>query len=82
MRTTVDLPEPIFRRAKEQAAKRKTTLRSLMVSALTKELDKSESGPEAGFVMRDVSVGGGGTVSEEQIAQALREDREFKFDRE
>lgn len=39
MKTTIDLPEEIFHRAKIVAAQRKTTLKELVISGLTHALD-------------------------------------------
>lgn len=37
MRTTIDLPDALFRRAKATAALRGTTLKNLMIAALERE---------------------------------------------
>ena len=39
MKTTVDLPEEVLRKAKITAVKRKTTLKELILRSLVKELD-------------------------------------------
>jgi len=39
MRTTLDLPEPLFRRAKLAAVQRRLTLKDLVALALQRELD-------------------------------------------
>jgi len=46
MRTTVDLPEPLFRRTKAVAALRGSTLKELIIQAVEKEV--SGSGPQSG----------------------------------
>ncbi len=38
MRTTIDLPEPMFRRLKSTAALRGTSMKNLIVAALEREL--------------------------------------------
>jgi len=39
MKTTIELPDPLFRRAKVLAARRGTTLRALVVEGLTRVAD-------------------------------------------
>jgi hypothetical protein len=43
MRTTVDLPPPLFRRAKARAAARGETLRTLLTRAVTAEVGGPDS---------------------------------------
>jgi hypothetical protein len=45
MRTTIDLPDSLARRAKIHAVRTDSTLRSLIVAALEKELAVAESAP-------------------------------------
>lgn len=46
MKTTIDIADPLLRRAKRLAAKEGTTLREVVESALRDRLEKSEGGPE------------------------------------
>ena len=48
MRTTLDLPDDLLKRAKITAVERGTTLRDLVSRALTRELDSSETSPLQG----------------------------------
>jgi len=43
MRTTVDLPEPVFRRLKATAALRGTSLKSIILAAVENELGRRAS---------------------------------------
>lgn len=45
MRTTIDLPDSLFRRAKSTAALRGTSLKDLLVVAVEKELAAPEAEP-------------------------------------
>ena len=47
MRTTIDLPDALFRRAKSTAALRGTSLKDLLVAAVEKELAGQETAPPA-----------------------------------
>jgi hypothetical protein len=40
MRTTIDIPDPLFRRAKAAAAIEGTTLRTFVVDAITRRLEQ------------------------------------------
>jgi hypothetical protein len=53
MRTTIDMPDTLFRRAKEACAKRHMTFRDLVTVAVENEL----LGKKKPFVLRDASVG-------------------------
>jgi predicted transcriptional regulator len=44
MKTTVDIADPLFRRAKRLAAKRGTTLKAVIEDALRRELAAAETG--------------------------------------
>jgi hypothetical protein len=48
MRTTVDLPTPLFRRAKARAAERGETLRDLFQRAVEAEVDTGRGGTVTG----------------------------------
>lgn len=43
MKTTIDIPEPLYRKAKIRAVETGTTLRQIVLSSLTKELEPAES---------------------------------------
>jgi hypothetical protein len=79
MRTTIDMPDPLLRKAKQAAAERNTTLRALMIEALQSSLN-----PPAGTnILRDASFGdlegGGDGVSPEAINAAIDATREPRF---
>ena len=44
MKTTVDLPDTLYRRAKIRAAERGTTLRALLVESLDEHLSRQDGG--------------------------------------
>jgi hypothetical protein len=45
MKTTIDIADPLLRRAKRLAARRGTTLKALMESALREELAREQARP-------------------------------------
>ena len=47
MKTTVDIPDPLYRRAKIRAAEEGTTLRALLVNSLAEVLVRPASNAEA-----------------------------------
>ena len=49
MKTTLELPDDLFREAKATAAKRRTTLKSLFTRALERELRREQSAQDADF---------------------------------
>jgi len=53
MRTTIDVPDSLLRRAKTTAAKRNTTFRALVLDALERRLEESPKD----FVLEDASTG-------------------------
>lgn len=54
MRTTIDLPVDIYRKAKAEAALRGVKLRDMVVTSLTRELNRSDSAlAQAGSVRVD-----------------------------
>lgn len=74
MRTTIDMPDGLFKRAKKAAAERHTTLRMLMVDALERSLNEPPSGS---FRLQDAAVGyGAEKVDAAAINQAIDEQRE------
>jgi hypothetical protein len=60
MRTSIELPDPILKRAKRVARQRGTTLRALIEEGLRKVLDEAE--PVRPFRLRDASFGQEGLV--------------------
>lgn len=74
MRTSIDMPDALFKRAKKAAAERHTTLRMLMVDALERSLNESSS---ASFRLQDAAVGyGSKKVDAAAINQAIDDQRE------
>lgn len=74
MRTSIDMPDGLFKRAKKVAAERHTTLRMLMVDALERSLNEPSSGS---FRLQDAAVGyGAEKVDAAAINQAIDEQRE------
>jgi predicted transcriptional regulator len=74
MKTTIEIPDPIFREIKTLARERGTTFREVTEAALRRFLDE-ERARRQGFELRDASVGGRGVqegISEGDWA-ALRE---------
>lgn len=61
MRTSVDIPDPLLRRAKKLARDRGVTLKQLLVEGLRAALEKAT--PVARHRMKDRSFGEGGLVS-------------------
>jgi hypothetical protein len=60
MRTSVDIPDLLLRRARKLARERGITLRQLLVDGLTAALDREE--PRPLHRMRDLSYGRGGLI--------------------
>jgi hypothetical protein len=61
MRTSVDIPDLLLRRAKKLAREQGLTLRQLLVDSLRAALERST--PTAKYRMKDCSFGKGGLVS-------------------
>jgi hypothetical protein len=59
MRTSIDIPEPLLRRARAAARKRKTTLRAVLLDGLRQALD-AETPSGSGYALPDESFGEGG----------------------
>ena len=90
MKTTVDIPEPLYRRAKIRAAENGQTLREVVLAALQRDLreDKLEEPSGPYFVRRKLREGfknlsGTGALtpqpgqkSVDQILDEIREDRQ------
>lgn len=62
MKTTIELPEALFAKAKRLARARKTTLKALIEQGLRMILAEQRDGPA--FKLRDASVGGKGLSPE------------------
>jgi Arc/MetJ family transcription regulator len=58
MKTTIDIPDALFKAAKRQAAREGTTLRAVIERALRQAL--GARGEASRFRLRDASVGGRG----------------------
>lgn len=48
MKTTIDIPEPLYKLVKIRAVERGQTLRQLVLSSLQKEIDPEANGEHAG----------------------------------
>ena len=60
MKTTIEINDALFHRAKQLATQRRTTLRSVVKSALRQFLDPSGSGSQVPFRLRRHSFRGRG----------------------
>ena len=61
MRTSLDIPDSLFQRAKKLARDRKTSLRALLLEGLREILQRERPGATQ-YRMKDCSFGGGGLV--------------------
>jgi hypothetical protein len=61
MRTSVDIPDPLFDRARKVARERGITLRELLLEGLTWSLERQK--PARKHHMKDHSYGEGGLVA-------------------
>ena len=59
MRTSLDIPDPLLRKAKALARARRTTLRQLVLEGLRKVVEQPRKGPQT---LEDFSFGGKGLV--------------------
>ena len=79
MRTSIDIPDVLFRRVKSVMAKRGMTFRSLVIHALAQALDDKKTKP---FVLREASAGYNagkqGGVSIQTVNKAIVNSREPK----
>ncbi|HMO50156.1 MAG TPA: hypothetical protein PKE26_05485 [Kiritimatiellia bacterium] len=77
MRTTIDMPDQLVRRAKSVMAKRGITFRSLVIDALEQALEETPGKP---FVLRDASAGYTANrrqrISSQTINQTIDQTRE------
>ena len=72
MKTTIDIADRLLRAAKREAARRGTTLKEVVETALRSHLTEAERRPA--FVLRDASVAGHGLQAglEEGDWEAIR----------
>ena len=66
MKTTIDISDGLFERAKRVASKERVTLRELIEAGLRREL--AERCAKKPFILRDASVDGAGLQAEFQGA--------------
>ncbi|MDR0458370.1 MAG: type II toxin-antitoxin system VapB family antitoxin [Burkholderiaceae bacterium] len=77
MKTTIELPEPLFAQARRYAGARNMTMKTLVEQGLRKVMAEKKDAPK--FKLRDGSVGGNGLTPEfqnaswEQIRDAIYE---------
>jgi hypothetical protein len=75
MKTTLDLPEPLLRRAKRQALERKTTLKALVISGLKRELQRPGVGEMSPIAqLRSISPDVWRGVRADTYVRRLRKD--------
>jgi len=60
MRTSIDIPDPLLKRARSVARKRNTTLRAVLLEGLSRALE--DEGTTAPYSLPDESFGEGGLV--------------------
>lgn len=76
MRTTIDVPDDLLKRARPVLAERNMTFRALVIDAV----ERAIRDPLVPFKLRDASAGeGGGGVSPKAINRAIDEAREPSF---
>lgn len=78
MRTTIDMPDDLLKRARPFLAERKMTLRALVIDALERAIEA----PVVSYRLRDASAGCAdedGGVSIGAINRAIDEAREPSF---
>jgi hypothetical protein len=77
MRTTIDIPTPLFKRAKAAAARAGTTLRQVVVRALEAHIDRPVAAKAYRFDWKGVSLG----MTEEQLWESMQDqDRQWYLD--
>ncbi len=80
MRTSIEIPDPLLRRARSVARKRNTTLRAILLEGLRRVVEQQSSDPKT-YELRDESFGRGGLVEGlsatdwEQIRERVYEGR-------
>lgn len=70
MKTTIELPDALARRARDVSARHRVTLRELVVSGLMAELDRREQPVRRSFALRTMAGDGlaHGVAPDEVIA--------------
>jgi len=81
MRTTVEIPDELFRKAKAHAAMRGMKLKELIVDALRDRLDRNRAKPKGFRVKLPLIEGEPGTITEAKIKEAEEQmyDEEAKY---
>ena len=78
MKTTIELPEALLREAKAMAARRRTTLRAILIHALEREVRFGGAPAPAAFVVDADGVphlpARGVTVTSELVSRLLDEE--------
>jgi len=69
MKTTVDIPDRLFKLLRVRAAAEQTTMRELLAAALQQFLGGSGGAPRKKFKLKDGSVRGNGLAEEFQDAE-------------
>jgi len=80
MRTTIDMPDDLLKRARPLLAERKMTMRALVIDALERAIEA----PVVSYRLRDASAGSAdeeGGVSSGAINRAIDEAREPSLQR-
>ncbi|MFT3777491.1 MAG: hypothetical protein QM772_04290 [Ottowia sp.] len=67
MKTTIELPDPLFQQARRHAERHQMTMKALIEQGLRKVM--AEKKPEEPFKLRDASVKGRGLTPEFQNAR-------------
>ncbi len=80
MRTSLDIPEPLLKRAKRLARERSTTLRQLLLDGLRSVIERGTE--TASYQMQDCSFGAGGLVEGLSWSDTERIDELVYGDRE
>ncbi len=78
MRTTIDVPDDLLKRARPLLAERKMTFRALVIDAVERAIEA----PSVSFTLRDAAAGypgDDGGVSSESINRAIDQAREPSF---
>ena len=75
MRTTIDIPDPVFRRLKAAAALRGTSMKALILAALEREIPTSTTAPaDEPFPVVRSDQPGGVHLDSTRIAEILEQD--------
>ena len=75
MKTTIEMSDPLFRSAKDLAARSQTTLRALIEEGLRRVLSDSPAQAKSAFKLKKASVGGRAVLMPEPASwQQLEEN--------